>query len=164
MKKKVIFGLLGAVVVELVAESADATNVGAYAGGRCSGGYCDGYGCLTEDYGTVNYSTNLGVCSGGSSSTAYWEVQLPVNAGTYNPTINVAWPSGSQMGNYIECTTTSQSQFNYGSAYQNTGFGSATSTAGHLAYQPGSVTVPSNGFMYVECAIVYQGRMLNVQY
>jgi hypothetical protein len=144
-----------------VAGSADALGIGGYGSGFGGGGVLNF--CAEEVDGAVTNNGSSGAiwnCNPGF----YWEVDLPVNAGTYTPTLGVAWPLGQPMYPYVTCQTVSQSRLGTGSAYQSTGYIYENSTAGSLAFQPGSVTVPNDGYMYVECWIEPQAYLVSVNY
>jgi hypothetical protein len=157
-----IFCLLSATTVFTLSEPADAIGVGGFAG-QCVG-YCS---CIDENYGTADYDQDqsfedAGICGPGVGQT--WEVPLPVNSGSYTPTIGVGWPSGHQMSDYISCAVVSMQQLHSGSAYQSTGYIYASSTAGSYALQPGTVSVPSNGFMFASCFMSYHSQVYSVNY
>jgi hypothetical protein len=147
---------------------ADAVGVGGWGGNGVGGNNTsNGSWCFQEDFGAVTYNNNI-ACQGSGgccSGWQYWEVGLPVNSGSYNPTVGVTWPSASTMGDYISCNTYSQSQTNTGSAYESTGFiCNCGNTSGSNAFQPGSVSVPSFGFLYVTCAMAQDASLISVNY
>jgi hypothetical protein len=69
------------------------------------------------------------------------------------------------MEDYIACTTVSQSQLNTGSAYESTGYAcNCSNTSGFDAFQPGSVSVQSYGFLFVVCEMAQGAVLISVNY
>jgi hypothetical protein len=157
--------LAGAALLALTS-SAEATGVGGFAG-RWTGS--DTSDCILEAYGSAFYNNNscggYDPCYCGAGYWYEWEVELPVNAGTYDPTIAVAWPAGSSASNYIECTTVSQPQRgSFVTGSESSGFSSPSGSSGIATWQPGSVTVSNNGFLYVACYMNYESALISVNY
>jgi hypothetical protein len=106
-RAKWIACILTVPVLLSVSAPADAVGVGGWAGqatnpfGNLSVWDDD---CIQEDFGAAAFTSSG--CSS-SNNPVTWEVQLPVNQGTYTPVVGVAWPIGEPMGDYISCSTIS---------------------------------------------------------
>ena len=147
-----------------LAAPAGAMAVGGWAGACSDCGYqwyngTNYFPCLEESFGAVRFASNS--CGSGG---IYWEIGLPVTSGSHNPTVGVVWPEGNAMSGYIQCLTASQQPTNVGSSYETTGWQYTSATSGNATFQPGSVTVPSGGFLFVECWMNYQTYLVSVNY
>ena len=145
-----VVGIAAVSALLAIAPSADATGVGAWGGQATSPNAPVYYGCINEDYGAAAFNFGSDDCI--SFGPYLWEVQLPVNQGTYTPSMGVAWPVGQPMKDYISCATVTESQTNTGSAYETTGYFYDNSTKGVGVITPGTVGVPYNGFMFASCS------------
>jgi hypothetical protein len=173
MKVKWIVTASATLPLLILTAPAGAVGVGGWAGngiGAAGAGNIfntsNGDGCFAEDYGAAIYLSNPPPnCPGGWE---FWEVPLQVNSGSYNPTVGVAWPItgpyGGEMEDYIACSTVSQSQLHTGSAFESTGFVTSSSSAGSNGFQPGSVTVPNDGFLFVVCEMREGAGLISVNY
>jgi len=132
------FGCLG---VAAFTATAQARSMGGY-GGQPAANVTSNASCLTESWGTVTQT-----CATGSGS-AGWEFALPVDSATaYNPQISVF----GGLNGVVSCGSVSASQVG-GGFHQWSGTKPAPTT-GNVTFQPGSVSVPAGGFLFVGCSL-----------
>jgi hypothetical protein len=106
--------------------------------------------CFDESWGAAHQNCSWGTAC--ATNSYYWEVGLPVDAvGTYDPTIFF----NSQSADAFYCSSNSVSD--NGSVYAWTGYvepsqcSSGVYNACYGSFQPGSVYVPGDGYLFVAC-------------
>jgi hypothetical protein len=162
MNKNASFLLLGSVLTVglSVSTPADATGVGGWQGRFAPYKNEVITSCFVENWGGVTYPTNNSTCT----KAIGWEVALPVNAGAYNPKVEVGWPSGNASGSYISCQSNGMPENGSSSSGSFSGWSSPGGTSGIASFQPGSVTVPNYGYLFVNCSMNAGSTLYSINY
>jgi len=145
LKMSGAFAMLVVAAAVTLAPTASARTVGSASGAAYSTGDVS---CFSNDHGAAD---NNGSCSGSRT----WLVSLPVDsAQAYNPTIWYA--EAALLSVYVRCETATR--YDNGSSYGITGYqvpNSDNQTSG--SFQPGSETVPADGYLWVACNMTGSG-------
>jgi hypothetical protein len=144
---------IGAIVVPMLATPsiADARSVGGFAARAVNPSYAQ---YLTENWATVIIAA--GAPAGGI--TVEIPDMLVDTATNYNPTIGVKSPNAGD----VACASLGQSSINNGGVYSWTGYIQPGTIGAATTFQPGTVTVPTGGFLTVACAMKPGSTLYNL--